>query len=169
VTELGLTDVASFDGPTDDPASAYAACHVVALSSISEAFPYTVVEAMLASRAVVATAVGGVTEALEGTTCRGVALVVEPGDPKAMAGALIAVLGAPPAERHRVGADLRDRALTSFTARRVLDGYDAIYRELAGPSVPSVPAPVPDAATWLDDGHGPTDPTVTAGAVTAMS
>jgi len=77
--------------------------------------------------------------------------------------------GAPPAERHRVGADLRHRALTSFTARRLLDGYDEIYRELAGPSVPSVPAPAPDAATSPDDVHVPTVATVGAGAVTAVS
>jgi glycosyltransferase involved in cell wall biosynthesis len=148
VTELGLSDAVTFEGPTDDPASAYAACHMIALSSISEAFPYTVVEAMLARRPVVATAVGGVTEALEGTTCRGVPLVVEPGDPRAMAAALVAVLGAPAAERDRVGGELRDRALSSFTARHLLDAYDAVYHELAGPE--AVTSGPPAAPSWTD-------------------
>ncbi|HXQ61912.1 MAG TPA: GT4 family glycosyltransferase PelF [Acidimicrobiales bacterium] len=148
VTELGLSAVVTFEGPTDDPAAAYAACHVVALSSISEAFPYTVVEAMLARRPVVATAVGGVTEALGGARCREVPIVVEPGDPGAMAGALVAVLGASPDERHRLGSDLRERALTYFTARRLLDGYDAIYHELARPAPAPAPAPPPDPDSW---------------------
>jgi glycosyltransferase involved in cell wall biosynthesis len=149
VSDLGLSGAVTFEGPTVDPASAYAASHVVALSSISEAFPYSVVEAMLACRPVVATAVGGVSEALEGVTCQGVPLLVEPGDPRAMAGALVAVLGAPMAERHRVGSELRDRALSLFTARHLLDAYDDIYHELA---THDTAAPVtPAAAEWTLD------------------
>jgi len=140
VAELGLSDAVTFEGSTDDPTSAYAACHVVALSSISEAFPYTVVEAMLARRPVVATAVGGVGEALGPIACAGVPVMVEPGDPRAMAGALIAVLAASATERHRVGSELRDLALSSFTAGHLLESYDAIYHEFTGPRSASVHA-----------------------------
>jgi len=131
VRELGLTDSVHFEGPTNDAASAYGSCHVIGLSSISEAFPYSVVEAMLAARPVVATGVGGVAEALGPCRARGVSLVVEPGDPGAMAGALVAVLSASAAERASLGASLRDRALTMFTARRMFDDYDDVYRTLA--------------------------------------
>jgi glycosyltransferase involved in cell wall biosynthesis len=164
VSELGLSGAVTFEGPTVDPASAYAASHVVALSSISEAFPYTVVEAMLARRPVVATAVGGVSEALEGAVCQGVPLLVEPGDPRAMAGALVAVLGAPAGERHRVGSELRDKALSLFTARQLLDAYDNIYQELAAPET-TAPVP-PAAAKWsLDAADDPAVKTLVAEAV----
>ncbi len=91
VTDLGLSDAVTFEGSTNDIAAAYGVSHVIGLSSISEAFPYTAVEAMLAARPIVATAVGGVAEALGPAQCRGTATVVEPGDPGAMAEALIAV------------------------------------------------------------------------------
>jgi polysaccharide biosynthesis protein PelF len=165
VTELGLSDAVTFEGPTVDPASAYAASHVVALSSISEAFPYTVVEAMLACRPVVATAVGGVSEAIEGATCQGIPLLVEPGDPRAMAGALVAVLGAPAGERHRVGSELRDRALALFTARHLLDAYDDIYHEFATPNTPALVTPA--AVDWSDDAED--DPAVMVPMAEAVS
>ena len=135
VVELGLDDAVHFEGPTNDAASAYGSCHVIGLSSISEAFPYSVVEAMLGARPVVATAVGGVAEALGPCRSRGVSCVVEPGDPGAMAGALVAVLSASAAERASLGASLRDRALTMFTARRMFDDYDDVYQTLA-PAAP---------------------------------
>ena len=127
---LGLTDAVTFEGPTNDVAAAYGASHVIGLSSISEAFPYTAVEAMLAARPIVATAVGGVAEALGPAQCRGTAMVVEPGDPGAMAEALLAVLGASAVERSHLGQWLRNRALTLFTAQRMFDDYDDVYTGL---------------------------------------
>ncbi|MGH9115394.1 MAG: GT4 family glycosyltransferase PelF [Acidimicrobiales bacterium] len=135
VSDLGLDGSVRFEGRTADPAAAYAACHVVALSSISEAFPYTVVEAMLASRPVVATAVGGVGEAIGDEAFRGEPLVVEPGDPATLAAALVNVLAAPAGERSALGARLRDRALRLFTADRVHGAYDRVYHDLTGARV----------------------------------
>jgi glycosyltransferase involved in cell wall biosynthesis len=60
----GTHAAVSFEGRTSDLPAAYGACHVMALSSVTEGFPYTVVESMLAARPVVATSVGGVSEAL---------------------------------------------------------------------------------------------------------
>jgi len=128
VRDLGLTDAVTFEGSTNDIAAAYGSSHVIGLSSISEAFPYTAVEAMLASRPIVATAVGGVAEALGPAQCRGTAMVVEPGDPGAMAEALIAVLGASATERGHLGQWLRTRALDLFTAQRMFDDYDDVYQ-----------------------------------------
>ncbi|MBV9660572.1 MAG: GT4 family glycosyltransferase PelF [Acidimicrobiales bacterium] len=143
--QLGVTDAVTFEGPTTVPARAYAACHVVVLSSISEAFPYTVIEAMLAARPVVATAVGGVSEAVGEADCAGTGLLVEPGNPGAMAHAVDAVLGASVSERAKVGRRLRQRALGMFTAERFAGRYDALYRELAGDqeTEPAVAEPRP--------------------------
>jgi len=55
-------------------------------------------------------------------------MVVEPGDPGAMAEALIAVLGASATERGHLGQWLRTRALDLFTAQRMFDDYDDVYQ-----------------------------------------
>jgi glycosyltransferase involved in cell wall biosynthesis len=148
VAELGLGAVVCFEGPTSDPASAYAASNVVALSSISEGFPYSVIEAMLASRPVVATDVGGVGEAIGDVVFGTTPLVVEPGDPAVLAVALANVLSAPSRERSALGAALRARALSLFTADRVLDAYRRVYRELGASS--AIPSVVPDQAAGAD-------------------
>jgi glycosyltransferase involved in cell wall biosynthesis len=149
VSELGLGDAVTFEGSTNDIAAAYGASHVIGLSSISEAFPYTAVEAMLAARPIVATAVGGVAEALGPAQCRGTAMVVEPGDPGAMAEALLAVLGASPAERGHLGTWLRQRALSLFTAQRMFDAYDDVYTSFLGQTTTEarIDAATPDPTT----------------------
>ena len=74
--ELGLADAATFEGRVAEIRDAYAAGQVVVLCSISEGFPYTLIEAMTCGRPCVATDVGGVTEAVGDT-----GLVVPPRDP----------------------------------------------------------------------------------------
>ena len=125
----------SFEGPTGDLPAAYGACHVIALSSVTEGFPYTVVEAMLAARPTVATDVGGVSEALGGIGMglSGTGLLVEPGDPWALAASLSAVLLAPEAERLSVGIALRARALERFGIAGFLSAYSEVYERLAEP------------------------------------
>ena len=66
----------TFEGRVEDIRDAYAAGHVVMLSSISEGFPFTLIEAMSCGRATVSTDVGGVREAVGDT-----GLVVPPRDP----------------------------------------------------------------------------------------
>ncbi|HET9058282.1 MAG TPA: DUF3492 domain-containing protein [Acidimicrobiales bacterium] len=158
-SSLGLWPGAvSFEGRTADLPGAYGSCHVVALSSITEGFPYTVVEAMLAGRPVVATDVGGVAEALGGIglmpspgaqaaarirpgpgsgpsaeeTFELTDLLVEPGDPQAMARALINALTAPEQRRFATGLALRQRALDQFNVDNFLAGYRRAYASLAG-------------------------------------
>ena len=84
---LGLAGSAVFEGRVENIRDAYTAGHVVVLSSISEGFPYTLIEAMTAGRATVSTDVGGVTEAVADT-----GLVVPPRDPAAMAAACLELL-----------------------------------------------------------------------------
>ncbi len=124
----------SFEGSTDNLPAAYGACHVIALSSVTEGFPYTVVEAMLAARATVATDVGGVREALGGIRLGedGPGLLVEPGDPRGLADALSAVLLAPEPDRLIVGLALRERALERFGVVGFLAAYSEVYQQLVG-------------------------------------
>jgi glycosyltransferase involved in cell wall biosynthesis len=122
----------TFEGPTDDLPAAYGACDVIALSSVTEGFPYTVVESMLAARPIVATDVGGVSEAIGGVKLGNgeTSLLVEPGDPACLAKGLVAVLQASETDRLALGFTLRTRALERFSVAGFLDGYSQVYEHL---------------------------------------
>jgi len=122
--ELGLGDAVTFEGRIEDSRKAYAAGQVVVLSSISEGFPYTLIEAMASGRPCVATDVGGVTEALGST-----GLVVPPRRPDEVAQACLTLLKDVDL-RHRLGAHARARVLELFTLERSIGEYREIYTEL---------------------------------------
>lgn len=105
---LGLDGVVDFAGYTSDPRSAYADADVVALSSVSEAFPYSTLEAMLCGKPVVATSVGGLGEQLG--EC---GLLVEPRNHAALAEALLSLV-TDPAKARRMGESARERAKALF-------------------------------------------------------
>ncbi|MGW8329441.1 GT4 family glycosyltransferase PelF [Streptomyces sp. NPDC055897] len=115
----------TFEGRVEDIRDAYAAGNVVMLSSISEGFPFTLIEAMSCGRATVSTDVGGVREAVGET-----GLVVPPRDPAAMAAAALELLG-DPARRAAMGEAARLRVVEQFTLRQTVDTFRAIYLELS--------------------------------------
>jgi glycosyltransferase involved in cell wall biosynthesis len=146
IDKLGLTDAAKFEGPVprERIVDAYRSGDLVVLSSISEGFPYTVIEAMMSERATISTDVGGVAEAVGGT-----GLVVSPRDPVAFATACVQLLD--DGDRRRaLGRAARERALEFFTLDRFLDIYREVYVEF-GAAPARVPAadehrlPSPDA------------------------
>ncbi|WP_455355461.1 GT4 family glycosyltransferase PelF [Streptomyces sp. SYSU K217416] len=124
--ELGVTDGISYEGRVSDVARAYAAGSVVMLSSISEGFPFSIIEAMSCGRTTVSTDVGGVREAVGDT-----GLVVPPREPALMAQATLALLN-DDERRAELGRLSRQRVVEQFTLRRSVDGFRRIYRELAG-------------------------------------
>ncbi|MDE2481390.1 MAG: GT4 family glycosyltransferase PelF [bacterium] len=121
VSELGLDGCVHFMGPTSNPTDAYAASSVVALSSISEGFPYTIIEAMMCGKPVVATDVGGIREAIG--TC---GTVVPPKRPERLAQALVPYLR-DPAMARATGKAARLRALELFTQATFLTNYRELY------------------------------------------
>jgi glycosyltransferase involved in cell wall biosynthesis len=127
VQDLDLEDTVTFAGTTKEPWAVLQQADVVALASVSEAFPYAVVEAMLTKAAIVATDVGGVREAVGDT-----GLLVYPRDPVAMAEAIGTLLNWPEG-RERLGARARDRALRWFTEQRFVEAYRASYARLVQP------------------------------------
>ncbi len=124
IGQLGLSAEATFEGHISDVVDAYHAGHMVALTSISEGFPYTLIEAMASGRATVATDVGGVTEALGET-----GLVVAPRDVSAFAQASLSLLGNA-GLRASLGQAARQRVLSQFTLESFLQVYRQLYPRL---------------------------------------
>ncbi|KAB7744793.1 DUF3492 domain-containing protein [Nostocoides sp. F2B08] len=120
-SDLGMQSRVAFEGPTRKPFDAYHSGSVVALSSISEGFPFSIVEAMACGRPVVCTNVGGVAEAVGDA-----GVVVPPQDPDALGDALRAVLE-DDEQRARMGARARLRVRDRFTVERWTTAYADLY------------------------------------------
>jgi glycosyltransferase involved in cell wall biosynthesis len=134
--ELGLAAVVTFEGPIRPVTRAYGESSVVALSSISEGLPYTVMEAMMCGRATVSTEVGGIPE-LVGDA----GMLVPPHDPTAFADACVLLLS-DDALRHRVAAQARERALSLFQIGQMLETFRGVYQRLTTPPLTSVGSPL---------------------------
>jgi hypothetical protein len=153
ITKLGLSGAAAFEGAIARQTDAYEAGHLVALTSVSEGFPFTVVESMSMGRPPVCTNVGGVSEAVG----KDAGFVVPPRDHAAVADACIRLLEDADL-RHSCGARARERVLERFTLSQWTNAYREIYAAL-------VPAVTPDARVSLAGDGSPSaqqalDPTV---------
>jgi glycosyltransferase involved in cell wall biosynthesis len=111
-----------------DLEAVYADLDVVVNSSRNEGTPVALIEAMAASRAVVATAVGGTID-LVGPDRRG--RLVPAGDPAALAAAILDTIGRPEETAQRT-RDAREYVLAHHSVDRLLHDVDALYRELLG-------------------------------------
>jgi polysaccharide biosynthesis protein PelF len=125
VEELRLGDTFQFRGFHSKPPELYTEGDICVLSSISEAFPYTVLEAMSCARPVVGTDVGGVKESLAGF-----GMVVPPRDPEAFGRAVVTLL-ADDEFRRELGRRAREEVLAKFRVSRSVNAYAEVYRELA--------------------------------------
>jgi glycosyltransferase involved in cell wall biosynthesis len=120
---LGIADRVHLSGYQPDPAVALARAQVFVLSSRSEGFPRSVLEAMRAGLPVVASDVGGVSEAVsEGIN----GLLVPPGELQALSGALEKVI-ADTEERQRLGAAARRIYEGRFRFERMLQETMEVY------------------------------------------
>ncbi|MEF2277512.1 GT4 family glycosyltransferase PelF [Deinococcus sp. YIM 134068] len=119
--ELDLGGHVTFEGRVPDITEAYRAGQVVALTSVSEGFPYTVIEAMAMGRPPVATRVGGVPEAVGEA-----GLIVRPRDAMGVASALNRLLADAPL-RARLGQAARARVMELFTLDGCLEAYRRAY------------------------------------------
>jgi glycosyltransferase involved in cell wall biosynthesis len=124
---LGVSESVVFAGFRADLDVLIPAFDVFCLSSHMEGLGTSLLDAMCYGRAVVATAAGGIPEAVEdGVTGR----LVPPRAPDALAAALAEVLQ-DRARRESMGAAGRKRFLDRFTAERMVDETLAVYAEVA--------------------------------------
>jgi glycosyltransferase involved in cell wall biosynthesis len=122
VDALGLRDAVIFTGWQRDLVPIYSDLDMLVISSTAEGTPVSVIEALAAGCPVVATAVGGVPDLLDhGTLGR----LVAPGDPEALAQAMIETMEYPPDGR-RAQAMMLDR----YGIDRLVRDLDSLYRGL---------------------------------------
>ncbi len=126
--DLGLGDRCRFLGWRADLSNVYAASDVVALTSLNEGSPVSVIEAMAAGCAVVATAVGGVPDVVG----EAAGILVPPGEHSALADAILSLLK-DPERRAELGRNGRDVALRRFGIDRLVADIDRLYTDLLAP------------------------------------
>lgn len=131
IASLGMGDHVRFMGPTSDPVSAYSSGTIAVMSSISEGFPYGALEPMACGRAVVATKVGGVPEAVG--ECGN---LVPSRDPDAFADACVDLL-TDHVRRRALAKSSRQRVVRHFALGRMLDTFRARYREVCAEPLPT--------------------------------
>lgn len=123
IEALGLRDHVRLLGPRDDVAALMAAADLIVHPSHEEGFSNTILEAMAAGKAVVATAVGGIPEAVEeGVT----GVLVPPRSPERLAEALLSLLENP-ARARAMGEAGRRRVLDTFPLAKMVREIEDLY------------------------------------------
>jgi glycosyltransferase involved in cell wall biosynthesis len=122
----GVRDSCHFLGPRQDVPRLAAALDVAVCSSLSEAFPRAVGEAMACEVPCVVTDVGDAAQ-LVGNSGR----VVPAGDPTALAAALCEILALDDYARRALGRLARERIVQDFSQERVVARHWDLWRQLA--------------------------------------
>jgi glycosyltransferase involved in cell wall biosynthesis len=123
---LGVEDAVTFFGWRSDLAAVYGDLDVVVNSSLNEGTPVALIEALAAARPVVATRVGGTPDLL-GAEERG--RLVPPGEPRALAAAIVETLQESEAAARRARAG-REHVIARHSVARLVRDVDELYREL---------------------------------------
>lgn len=128
--EKGVEQFCRFAGARNDVVDWYAAADVVVLPSLSEGFPFVVLEALAMSRPVVATRVGGVPEIIhDGST----GLLVPSRNPQALESAVRKVL-LDPAWAVRMGQAGQKEVTARFTVGKMVQDTVKVF-EAAMPAL----------------------------------
>ncbi|MBE0660813.1 MAG: glycosyltransferase family 4 protein [Bryobacteraceae bacterium] len=120
---LDLSGRVRFHGYLPDPSLLLAECQLFALSSRSEALPRSILEAMRAGLPVVATDVGGVSEAVAGGVT---GMLAQAGNPQALAAVLRHLLESTQLLK-AMGVAARASYERSFRFQTVADRMEAVY------------------------------------------
>jgi glycosyltransferase involved in cell wall biosynthesis len=133
--ELGIGECCKFLGWRSDMPVIYSALDVLALSSLNEGSPVSLIEGMAARRAVVATAVGGVPDIVRHERD---GLLVPARDHHALAAAVRRIL-LDPALASRLGGEGQRNAIARFEVSRMVATMERLYCEILGPRALTTP------------------------------
>jgi glycosyltransferase involved in cell wall biosynthesis len=124
--DLRITDAVSFVGSRSDVPELVAACDVFALTSHNEASPVSILEALSAETAVVASNVGSVSETVvDGETGR----LFPPGNLNQYVAATTELLRDADARR-RMGAEGRRRVIARWSLEAMVEGYERLIEDI---------------------------------------
>lgn len=123
IQELQLEQHVHLLGLRDDVPHLMAAADMVVMSSLSEGLPMAVLEAMLASKPLVCTRVGGIPDLIQHGES---GLLVEPTDVSGLAHAMADVLREPQRAAD-MGRLAHTAAVQRYSARAMTDAYEALY------------------------------------------
>lgn len=126
VDALGLTQHVVFAGWQVDMPAVYADLDLLALTSLNEGTPVTVIESLAAGTPVVATAVGGVPDVVVNHKT---GMLVPSGDVEKVAQAILHLLRAPEQARALARAGQTD-VLERFGLTRLVDDMESLYLAL---------------------------------------
>jgi len=130
IEKLGLQDNFSLAGYHDKPHQLFCEGDISILTSISEGFPYTVLESMSCGIPVVATDVGGVTEALD-EKC---GFICKPKDFEALGQSVVTLLQ-DESLRKQMGANARKKVVDNFTIDKFIKEYEVAYEYIVNKEV----------------------------------
>ena len=127
ITELGLAERVRLLGVRRDIPDLLNAADAFVLPSLWEGMPLTLLEASATALPIVATDVGGNAEVvLEGKT----GYLVPPKNTDALAQTLLRIMRLSEADRSAMGQAGRAHVVQNFDLERVVDRWEALYREL---------------------------------------
>jgi glycosyltransferase involved in cell wall biosynthesis len=127
VEKRGLGEIVRFLGERSDAADVMAASDIGVITSDYEGIPLSLLEFMALRRPVVATAVGGIPEVLEG---RHAGILVETLTPEAVAAAVKEIAQLSPAEREVMGDRGRLLQQQRFSFAAYLRSVEELYERL---------------------------------------
>lgn len=134
--QLGIGNDVVFLGTRNDPENFYPALDVVALTSLNEGTPLSVIEGMANARPVIATGVGGVADLLgqevepsDGYAICKRGLRVQSGDAQGFANGMKRLID-DRALRDELGARGRESVLKNYSKERLLNDIANLYAEL---------------------------------------
>jgi glycosyltransferase involved in cell wall biosynthesis/ribosomal protein S18 acetylase RimI-like enzyme len=125
-SDLGLSDVVTFLGFRQDVNDLLGACDLVVLPSLREGLSIVLLEAMAASKPIIATSIGSHREVASQAD---MACLVPPANPKKLAQAIQQFADDPPLMEHR-GASARSLFESRYTEDRMLESYRQLYLDL---------------------------------------
>jgi glycosyltransferase involved in cell wall biosynthesis len=145
---LGLADRVVFTGSKQDASRLLPVFDVFVMSSLWEAMPMALLEAMAARRQIIVTDVGDNRAIVDNGRC---GVVVAPRDARAITNAVLGIVGNP-YESALMAERAQQRLDERFTTRHMVEAYEGLYERMVAnlghvPAIPSEPVTPLDART----------------------